>query len=64
MTHPYIWLDPEPPVPDRGRGGRRGDLAETALVMVILIAGMQGIPKEYGEAAEVFGAGFFQRLRT
>jgi multiple sugar transport system permease protein len=34
----------------------------TALVMVILVAGIQGIPKEYGEAAEVFGAGFFQRL--
>ena len=36
----------------------------TALIMVILIAGLQGIPKEYGEAAEVFGAGFFQRLRN
>jgi multiple sugar transport system permease protein len=23
---------------------------------------MQGVPKEYGEAAEVFGAGFWQRL--
>ena len=36
----------------------------TALITVILIAGLQGIPKEYGEAAEVFGAGFFSRLRT
>jgi multiple sugar transport system permease protein len=36
----------------------------TALVMTILVAGLQGIPKEYGEAAEVFGAGWFQRLRT
>jgi len=34
----------------------------TALITVILIAGLQGIPKEYGEAAEVFGAGFFSRL--
>ena len=35
----------------------------TALVMVILIAGLQVIPKEYGEAAEVFGATYWQRLR-
>jgi multiple sugar transport system permease protein len=32
--------------------------------MVILVAGLQGIPKEFNEAAEVFGAGFFQRIRT
>ena len=36
----------------------------TALITVILMAALQGIPKEYGEAAEVFGAGFFTRLRT
>jgi multiple sugar transport system permease protein len=36
----------------------------TALITVILIAGLQGIPKEYSEAADVFGAGFFARLRT
>lgn len=35
----------------------------TALVMVILVSGVQVIPKDYGEAAEVFGAGFWQRLR-
>jgi multiple sugar transport system permease protein len=28
----------------------------TAIVLVILVAGFQLIPKEYGEAAEVFGA--------
>jgi multiple sugar transport system permease protein len=31
--------------------------------MIILVAGLQGIPKEFNEAAEVFGAGFWQRLR-
>ena len=31
--------------------------------MVILFAGLQGIPRDYVEAAEVFGAGFFQRVR-
>ena len=35
----------------------------TALVMVILIAGLQVIPKDYAEAAEVFGATFWQRIR-
>jgi multiple sugar transport system permease protein len=36
----------------------------TSFIMVILVAGLQGIPKEFNEAAEVFGAGFFQRIRT
>ena len=34
----------------------------TSLVMVILLAGIQVIPRDYGEAAEVFGAGAWQRL--
>jgi multiple sugar transport system permease protein len=59
----YIWLDPTNPnnlliavvVAELWRS--------TAFVMVIFLAGLQGIPKEYTEAAEVFGAGFFQRLR-
>jgi multiple sugar transport system permease protein len=57
-----IWIDP------RSQSMLLGEvvLAElwrsTALVMVVLVAGLQGIPKEYGEAAEVFGAGAFRRL--
>jgi multiple sugar transport system permease protein len=35
----------------------------TAIVLVILVAGMQLIPKEYAEAAEVFGASPWQRFR-
>lgn len=35
----------------------------TSIIFVILVAGLQGIPKEYFEAAEVFGAGWFARLR-
>jgi multiple sugar transport system permease protein len=34
----------------------------TAIVLVILVAGVQLIPKEYGEAAEVFGARPWQRF--
>ncbi len=35
----------------------------TSLVMIILLAGIQVIPKDYGEAAEVFGATAWQRFR-
>jgi multiple sugar transport system permease protein len=58
-----IWLDPSKPnnlliavvVAELWRS--------TAFVMVIFLAGLQGIPHEYTEAAEVFGASFFQRVR-
>jgi len=59
----YIWLDPTKSnhlliavvVAELWRS--------TAFVMVIFLAGLQGIPHEYTEAAEVFGAGLFQRVR-
>ncbi len=35
----------------------------TAIVMVLLVAGLQMIPKDFGEAASVFGANGWQRLR-
>jgi multiple sugar transport system permease protein len=35
----------------------------TSLVFVIVVAGMQGIPRDYDEAAEVFGASYWQRVR-
>ncbi|MHB1172627.1 MAG: carbohydrate ABC transporter permease [Lacisediminihabitans sp.] len=34
----------------------------TALVFVILVAGVQSLPQDYEEAAAVFGAGFWRRL--
>lgn len=34
----------------------------TAIVLVILVAGVQLIPREYGEAADVFGASPWQRF--
>jgi multiple sugar transport system permease protein len=36
----------------------------TAIVFVILVAGVQLIPKEFGEAAEVFGASPWRRFRA
>jgi multiple sugar transport system permease protein len=64
VDQPEIWLDPT-------KGNRllaAVVIAEmwrsTAFIMVIFLAGLQGIPREYTEAAEVFGAGFFQRVRT
>lgn len=35
----------------------------TSIVMVILLSGLQLIPKDYGEAAEIFGATAWQRFR-
>jgi len=35
----------------------------TAIVLVIIVSGMGLIPKEYGEAAEVFGASPWQKFR-
>lgn len=35
----------------------------TAIIMVILVAGLQGIPRDYLEAADVFGATPWQRVR-
>jgi multiple sugar transport system permease protein len=34
----------------------------TSLVFVIVVAGLQSIPKDYEEAASVFGASFWHRL--
>jgi multiple sugar transport system permease protein len=35
----------------------------TSLVFVILVAGLEGVPRDYEEAAAVFGATYRQRLR-
>jgi multiple sugar transport system permease protein len=35
----------------------------TALVFVIIVAGLQVIPKDFDEAAQVFAASYWQRLR-
>lgn len=35
----------------------------TSIIMIILVAGLQGIPRDYLEAADVFGATFAQKVR-
>jgi multiple sugar transport system permease protein len=35
----------------------------TSIIMIILVAGLQSIPPEYMEAAEVYGAGTWQKVR-
>lgn len=35
----------------------------TSIIMIILVAGLQSIPNEYLEAAEVYGASLWQRVR-
>jgi multiple sugar transport system permease protein len=35
----------------------------TSLIMIILVAGLQAIPNDYLEAAEVYGANTYQRVR-
>lgn len=35
----------------------------TSIIMIILVAGLQSIPREYLEAAEVYGAGTWKRVR-
>jgi multiple sugar transport system permease protein len=63
IDQPFIWIDPR----HRSLLLLTIVVAEvwrsTALIMIILVAGLQGIPRDYTEAAEVFGAGFFSRVR-
>jgi multiple sugar transport system permease protein len=60
---PYIWLDFQSERLLLMTVVMAEIWRSTALVMIILVAGLQGIPRDYTEAAEVFGAGFFQRVR-
>lgn len=63
LDRPVIWIDPQKPNLLLSEVVVAELWRSTALVVVILVAGLQGIAKEYTEAAEVFGAGFFRRLR-
>lgn len=62
IDQPHIWLDPTKPNQLLFAVVIAEIWRSTAFVMVIFLAGLQGIPKEYSEAAEVFGASLFQRV--
>ena len=64
IDQPKIWIDPSHSNWLLGEVVLTEMWRSTAFIMIILVAGLQGIPKEFGEAAEVFGAGFFQRIRN
>jgi multiple sugar transport system permease protein len=59
---PHIWLDPSNQAVLIGTIVVAEIWRSTALIMIILVAGLQGIPREFNEAAEVFGASWWQRL--
>jgi multiple sugar transport system permease protein len=60
---PYIFLDPTSTTQLVLVVAVAEIWRSTTFMMVILFAGLQGIPRDYVEAAEVFGAGFLQRVR-
>ncbi len=63
LETPYIWLNPLEEHQLLFAVVMAEIWRSTALIMIILVAGLQGIPRDYTEAAEVFGASFFQRVR-
>jgi len=64
IDQPKIWIDPTHSNWLLGEVVLTEMWRSTSFIMIILVAGLQGIPKEFNEAAEVFGAGFFQRIRN
>jgi multiple sugar transport system permease protein len=63
IEFPHIWLNPLEKHQLLIAVAAAEIWRSTALITIILVAGLQSIPRDYGEAAEVFGAGFFQRVR-
>jgi multiple sugar transport system permease protein len=63
LDQPFIFLDPTSTTQLVLVVAAAEIWRSTTFMMVILFAGLQGIPRDYVEAAEVFGAGFFQRVR-
>lgn len=59
---PTLWLSYETPVALFVSVVIAETWRATAIMLVIIVAGLQLIPKEYNEAAEVFGANAWQRF--
>ena len=63
IEQPFIFLDPTSKTQLVLCVATAEIWRSTTFMMVILFAGLQAIPRDYVEASEVFGAGFFQRVR-
>jgi multiple sugar transport system permease protein len=63
IEQPFIFLDPTSKTQLVIAVAAAEIWRSTTFMMVILFAGLQAIPRDYVEASEVFGAGFFQRVR-
>jgi multiple sugar transport system permease protein len=63
VSGPTSWLNSETPLTLFAGIAIAETWRATAIVLIILVAGMQLIPKEYGEAADIFGATPWVKLR-
>jgi multiple sugar transport system permease protein len=63
ISGPTSWLNSETPLTLFAGVAIAETWRATAIVLIILVAGMQLIPKEYAEAADIFGATPWVKLR-
>lgn len=63
LERPYIFLNPQEPFWLIFAVVLAESWRATAIIMIILVAGLQSIPRDYLEAADVFGAGTWQKIR-
>jgi multiple sugar transport system permease protein len=63
ISGPTAWLNSETPLTLFAGIAIAETWRATAIVLIILVAGMQLIPKEYAEAADIFGATPWVKLR-
>ncbi|MDP8905207.1 MAG: sugar ABC transporter permease [Chloroflexota bacterium] len=63
LERPFIFLNPQEPFWLIFAIVLAESWRATAIVMIILVAGLQSIPRDYLEAADVFGATMWQKIR-
>ena len=63
INGPTAWLNCETPLTSSSPSLLAEIWRATAIVLVILVSGLQLIPKEFSEAAAIFGASPWQRFR-
>ncbi|HUG48488.1 MAG TPA: sugar ABC transporter permease [Candidatus Limnocylindria bacterium] len=63
LERPYVFLNPQEPFWLIFAIVLAESWRATAIIMIILVAGLQSIPRDYLEAADVFGASTWQKIR-